>query len=224
MSAAKPIRKSEINVAANANPTRTLHAAREAILQLRQENEALQAEVADLRRFRELAYRDSLSGLMNRRAFDKDVAREMARSKRHPNHAFSLVLIDLNDFKKINDERGHQAGDQTIKWVATFLLSQVRLEDTVYRLGGDEFAILMPDTLDNGARSVMARIVEVLHLSNMSRPFPVRMSLGAATFAIDGKTADALLDAADRRMYQSKKLQKDAARRRHTLPMRRWVS
>ena len=224
MNTATPIKDAKIVKMDLNNPTKTLNAAREAILELRKENESLQREIADLRQFREMAYQDSLSGLMNRRAFDKDIAREMARANRQINNAFSVMLIDLNDFKAINDERGHQVGDDVIKWVATFLKTQVRLQDVVYRLGGDEFAILMPDTLDKGARAVMTRIMEVLHLCNMARPFPVRMSLGASTYKVDGNTPDKLLDVADKRMYQSKKLQKAALRRQPTPPMRRLVS
>ena len=224
MNTATPIKDAKIVKLELDTPTKTLNAAREAILELRQKNDSLQAEIANLRQFREMAFEDGLSGLMNRRAFDKDLAREMSRADRHQNQSFSLVVIDLNDFKQINDERGHHAGDEVIKWVGTFLQSQVRLQDVVYRLGGDEFAILMPDTLSKGARTVMNRIMEVLHLCNMARPFPVRMSLGAATYKIDGTDAGTLLDVADKRMYQSKKLQKDALRKRQAQPMRRMVS
>ena len=70
------------------------------------------------------------------------------------------MLIDLNDTKAVNDERGHQVGDDVIKWVATFLKPKCVCKMWV-PLGGDEFAILMPDTLDKGARAVMTRIMEV---------------------------------------------------------------
>ena len=89
MNTATPIKDAKIVKMDLNNPTKTLNAAREAILELRKENESLQRQSADLRQFREMAYQDSLSGLMNRRAFDKDIAREMARANRQINNAFS---------------------------------------------------------------------------------------------------------------------------------------
>ena len=224
MSTAQKLKTSQILTGDFNNPTRTLNTARETILELRKQNEVLLAEVAHLKQFQELAYEDALSGLMNRRAFDRDVAMEIARAQRQLKHTFSLVVIDLNDFKLINDERGHHTGDETIQWVAQFLKTQVRLQDVVYRLGGDEFAILMPDTDNRGARTVMSRMFEVLALCNESRPFPIRMSMGASTFRTDATNPEKLLDVADQRMYQSKKLQKAALNRTQTVNIMKAVS
>jgi len=214
MNTAKELKESTVIDVDFSQRTQTLKNARNAILQLRKEKEMLLAEVEKLKHYQDLAYEDTLSGLMNRRAFDKDMSLEIARASRKRDYTFSVLLIDLNDFKSINDQFGHKEGDATIQWVAHFLKSQVRLQDTVYRLGGDEFAVLLPDTPSRGARVVMSRMMEVLSLSNTARPHCVRMSIGASTYKIDSLELHGLLDIADKRMYQSKNLQKKAANQR----------
>jgi diguanylate cyclase (GGDEF)-like protein len=214
MNTAKELKDNEVIDVDFSNRTNTLRSARDAILQLRKEKEILTAEVEKLKHYQDLAYEDALSGLMNRRAFDKDLSLEIARASRKTDYTFSVLLIDLNDFKNINDTHGHKKGDETIQWIAQFLKSQVRLQDTVYRIGGDEFAVILPDTPSRGARVVMSRMMEVLSLSNTARPFSVRMSVGASTYKTDSLELHGLLDIADKRMYQSKNLQKKAAMRR----------
>ena len=218
MNTAKQLKDSQIIDLDFSKRTHTLRSARDAILQLRKEKETLLAQVEKLKHFQELAHEDPLSGLLNRRAFDKDVGIEIARSTRKLDYTFSVLLIDLNDFKNINDIHGHNEGDKTIKWVARFLKSQVRHQDSVYRLGGDEFAVLLPDTPSRGARMVMGRIMEVLALGSTARPFSIRMSIGAGTYKEDSLQLSKLLDIADKRMYQSKKLQKAAIKRHDTQP------
>ena len=218
MNTAKQLKDSQVIDLELSKRTHTLRSARDAILQLRKEKEMLLAEVEKLKHFQGLAHEDPLSGLLNRRAFDKDVNIEIARATRKLDYTFSILLIDLNDFKQINDQYGHAAGDKTIHWVAKFLKSQVRLQDSVYRLGGDEFAVLLPDTPSRGARMVMGRIMEVLALSNTARPFGIRMSMGAGTYKEDSLQVANLLNIADKRMYQSKKLQKAAIKKHDTQP------
>ena len=216
MNTAKQTKESHVIDVDFSKRAQTLRNARNAILQLQEEKAALLAEIENLKHFQDLAYEDALSGLMNRRAFDKDLGLELARANRKCDYSFSLMLIDLNDFKNINDKHGHKHGDATIQWVAQFLKSQVRLQDTVYRLGGDEFAILLPDTPARGARIVMGRMMEVLaRNTNGDRPFNIGMSMGASTYKTDSSKMERLLDIADKRMYQSKKLQKAAKRRFH---------
>jgi len=218
MNTAKQLKDSQVIDLDFSKRTHTLRSARDAILQLRKEKETLLAQVEKLKHFQNLAHEDPLSGLLNRRAFDKDIAIEVARSTRNVDYTFSILLIDLNDFKTINDTHGHSEGDKIIQWVARYLKSQVRLQDSVYRLGGDEFAVLLPDTPSRGARMVMGRIMEVLTQSNTARPFNIRMSIGAGSYKEDSLQVNQLLDIADKRMYQSKKLQKAAIKRHDTKP------
>ena len=114
---------------------------------LREENERLAA----------LAYRDSLTGLRNRRCFGERLSEELCRLKRSP-AALSVICIDVNNFKQVNDTAGHMAGDTALIAVARVLEALVRTEDIVCRLGGDEFAVLLPDTQREQAARVLERI------------------------------------------------------------------
>ena len=121
MNTAKELKANKVIDVDFSHRTHTLRSARDAILQLRKEKEMLTAEVEKLKHYQELAYEDTLSELMNRRAFDKDLSLEIARANRKTDYTFSVLLIDLNDFKNINDTHGHKKGDETLQWIAQFL-------------------------------------------------------------------------------------------------------
>ena len=118
---------------------------------------ALEASRSRLRELyesaREAALRDSLTGLGNHRAFQEAVARMVEGARRYGT-AFSLVLIDIDEFKRINDTRGHAVGDQLLAEVGALINATIRTTDAAFRVGGDEFALLLPHTdADGRARS-----------------------------------------------------------------------
>ena len=118
------------------------------------ENRGLRTELAAAR---ELADRDPLTGLLNRRAFDRELTRTLAACRRYGTGA-ALIYLDLDGFKAVNDRRGHAAGDDILVKVADVLRASVRLSDSVARLGGDEFALLL-DRADQRAAEIKAKIV-----------------------------------------------------------------
>jgi diguanylate cyclase (GGDEF)-like protein len=130
---------------------------------------------------------------MNRRSFEVDVAQELGRVVRHGGR-FSLVMLDLDGLKTINDTLGHTVGDARLQTLGAALRSFTRREDTAYRIGGDEFAVLLPAASPGQAQQVMARVAE--------EAAPARFSWGVASCPSDGTTAEALVAAADVRLYR----------------------
>ena len=120
---------------------------------------------------------DPLTDLGNRRAYDERLAKEVARSRRY-GHALSLVLLDLDGFKAVNDLEGHPAGDEVLRRVAS-LLRGTRAADQCFRLGGDEFALLLPDTPLDGAELVASRLAERVAVAPLATR-PVTISYGVA--------------------------------------------
>jgi GGDEF domain-containing protein len=140
---------------------------------------------------------DGLTGTLNRRAFERDLRREMGRSLRHGD-PFTLVMVDVDGLKALNDSRGHSAGDELLRAVAGALKAAVRREDVVYRLGGDEFAVLLSATEAAQVEAVMGRI---------GCPEPAGgFSWGAASYPEDGMTTAQLVEVADARLYAEKAL------------------
>ena len=170
--------------------------------------DAMEVELHELRQFRDMAYRDPLTALRNRRYFDVRFQEELHRAQRSIEGHCSVVMIDLDDLKKINDLQGHRAGDQALKWVASFLEGELRQNDICCRLGGDEFVLLLPDTDVAGRRLVMDRIWDNLRSANARLPQAMRFSMGGATWPVDGASAEALYEKADKAMYRSKRLNK----------------
>ena len=173
----------------------------------------MQRELDELRCFRDMAYRDPLTGLRNRRYLELRVAEELHRVKRKPNGHCSVVMIDLDDLKVINDELGHAEGDRSLKWIGNFLTAELRQQDVCCRIGGDEFVLVLPDTDTLGRRLVVDRIWDNLRKANVGREVPLRLSMGGATWPMDGQVADELLNKADRAMYRSKRRNKGTAPR-----------
>jgi diguanylate cyclase (GGDEF)-like protein len=140
----------------------------------------------------EAALFDALTGVLNRRAFERDLRRELGRATRHGD-PFSLVVIDLDGLKAVNDTEGHAAGDARLRALAEALRDSVRREDSAYRLGGDEFTVLLPGATAEQAEAVMERVAE-------SSPAP--FTWGVGSWPDDGFGADALVEAADKRLYE----------------------
>ena len=163
----------------------------------------LAAEVRlQFQREHEHANRDALTGLLNRRAFLDAGKRETERSKRYA-HPLTVVFIDLDDFKQLNDTTGHDAGDAALQATAQALLGALRSNDRVARLGGDEFAILLPEIgYDEAAEAGRKILVAV---NGALREFPqVGSSVGVAWFGEADRAFPAMLKAADELMYEVK--------------------
>jgi diguanylate cyclase (GGDEF)-like protein/putative nucleotidyltransferase with HDIG domain len=144
---------------------------------------------------------DPLTGLANRRAFEQELEQRLTAAVPEP---FAVLMIDVDDLKQVNDARGHAAGDAVLKRVATVLASHLRESDLVTRWGGDEFVLLMPGMDQVGAMSMARRIGGTL-LASADAEGSISVSIGTATFPVDGSTADTLLASADRSMYVGKR-------------------
>lgn len=162
----------------------------------------------------ESAVKDGLTGLHNRRYFDERVLSEVAFTTRHLSE-LALVLVDLDHFKRINDERGHQAGDLVLAEVGRRLSSSVRAEDTAVRFGGEEFAILCRDTGTGSALALAERIRGTIanEISVLDQPgVHVTASVGVAVMPrADVKTDADLIRAADAALYLAKHNGRDQA-------------
>ena len=169
-------------------------------------------EVKEKRVFQELALMDGLTRIYNRRYFDELLRREAERATRYYSK-FSLLMIDIDDFKKYNDRYGHQAGDEVLRIVANSLINQTRNTDFTARYGGDEFAIIAPHTDKKYVSFMAARITRFIAgkdiVLNGSAKTRVSVSIGIATFGEDAFMKDKLLKLADKALYEAKKLGKN---------------
>jgi len=155
---------------------------------------------------RHLAMTDPLTGLLNRRAFTDAMARELSRSKRH-SFPLSVLLLDVDHFKKVNDTRGHEGGDLVLKGVAKTVLSMARKSDIVGRWGGEEFVLGLPQAAAAGARIAAERlrraIAETTFTLHDGSSLRVTASIGVA-YAVEGEPLDAMIARADEAMYLAK--------------------
>jgi len=183
--------------------------------QIEQANRELEREVGERKRaerkVRALADHDALTGLPNRRLFKDRVRMAIGQARRH-RRLPSVLFLDLDRFKLVNDSLGHDVGDLLLKKVGERLAAAVRETDTVARLGGDEFTILLPDA---GQATDVARATEKI-LAALRRPFDlegrevyITPSVGIAIFPEDGQDVDALIKNADTAMYRAKEAGRD---------------
>ena len=161
----------------------------------------------------QLARTDALTGIRNARAFMDEVTTETRRSRRHSS-PLSLVYVDVDDFKTINDTQGHSGGDEVLRRIARALDRHTRDVDVVGRLGGDEFAILMPSTDEAGAAKVIGALPARLQSAMSDLDFPVTLSTGCVTFLEPPAGVGEILQAADELMYEAKKSGKNTGRHR----------
>jgi diguanylate cyclase (GGDEF)-like protein len=166
------------------------------------------------RRFGELsrqASSDALTGLANRRTFDERLEEEIERAARLGTH-LALVLVDVDDFKRVNDVHGHQAGDDVLRAISHALRAVTRELDLTARLGGEEFALLLPGTTLDNARTVAEHVRLAISQCSVStasgEELHVTASFGASEFPTCG-TIDTLIATADRALYEAKRDGKD---------------
>ena len=166
-----------------------------------------------LRQFEEvraLAERDPLTRLLNRRAFMHRLESELSRCERH-GVPLALVFCDLDGFKQVNDNHGHEAGDRELIRFAGILAASVREEDEAFRLGGDEFAILLPGCAQPEAVAITGRITAALHADGEPTSKLVSASFGTAVAEFgSAHTVEGLLREADHAMYDAKRARLDA--------------
>ncbi len=160
-----------------------------------------------LRREQRAAVTDSLTGLLNRRGFDERLREEIARAERS-GRPLAVVLADCDDLKLINDRYGHGRGDAVLQGVARLLRNRKRLTDVAGRVGGDEFGLLLPEAEAEAVGLVIERLRLAIHDIRLAGE-GVTASFGIAVYPDDGRTAAALLRAADRALYDAKHGGKD---------------
>ncbi len=153
---------------------------------------------------KEQAVTDSLTGLYNRRYFEENLKKEVIRSKRQHQH-FSIIGIDLDYLKKINDEHGHSFGDIAIKTVANILKSNARAIDIPARMGGEEFNVLLPGIDSKGAAIAAERIRRAIEEKELDTIGHITASIGVATFLEHSENIEELLELTDQAMYASKR-------------------
>jgi diguanylate cyclase (GGDEF)-like protein len=154
----------------------------------------------------QMAFRDQLTGLRNFRFFSNRLPEELQRAKRY-RHQLSLIMVDIDHFKKFNDTHGHQAGNVALNHLAGILSHTVRETDIVARYGGEEFALILPETTKRLAHEMAARVrasVEASRVVLGENHHRITISLGVATFPRDCSTSEALTDCADKALYASK--------------------
>lgn len=161
----------------------------------------LRAEV-----FHEMATRDPLTGLSNRRLGEERLASEVARSERH-GHPLSVPLLDLNRFKGINDRYGHAAGDSVLKRFAERLNKVIRASDLAVRLGGDEFLVILPECLPERIPALLNRLGR-FEMEWGKEKFAVSAAVGWAGYAKD-ETPAQLIERADKSLYANKRSERE---------------
>jgi len=162
-------------------------------------------EYEELKKLELNAVTDPLTNLYNRRLFDESFEKELNRSRRY-GQPLGLVILDLHQFKEVNDKHGHLRGDEVLRAAAATLKKALRTSDSAFRIGGDEFALLLPQTdavqalaLSRRVETVFAEMIQPLQLE-----VAVSMDHGVAIFPQDAEAADQLMRLADERLYAQK--------------------
>jgi diguanylate cyclase (GGDEF)-like protein len=185
----------------------TLH---EEIGHLRDGRDRSESITEDLRtanlRLREMSHTDELTEVGNRRNFDMRLREEISRSARF-GHTFSLLMVDVDAFKKFNDEFGHPSGDAALRALGTLMRAVSREGDVPCRVGGEEFAFILPETAKADGLTFAERFRQTVE-ANLAAPggrYPLTVSVGVAAFPDDGKTPEEIVWASDHALYESKR-------------------
>lgn len=153
---------------------------------------------------KQLAYRDGLTGVFNRRYFENRILEEMERARRYQS-VLSVAMIDIDAFKRLNDEFGHLLGDEILKQVSKIFMQHTRQSDVVCRFGGDEFALILPQTSARSAANAAEKLRQTISSWDFPGvPRPVTVSTGIAEFPAAGDSRDDLMKAADSALYDAK--------------------
>jgi diguanylate cyclase (GGDEF)-like protein len=172
------------------------------VLTYRQKYEALRAQ----------AMRDPLTGVHNRGFFDDVLLSQLAAAERNGG-TVSVAMVDVDHFKRVNDQYGHAEGDRALRVIAQALVDVVRTADVVCRYGGEEFCLILPDTSIEQAELLAGRVREAVPLackaSNVAGGLRITVTIGIASFPDDGRDAETIMNLADRRMYRGKEAGRD---------------
>jgi diguanylate cyclase (GGDEF)-like protein len=197
-------------VRANRALRREARSREDAERRLRETNEQLQEGIANIRalqgKLQDLAFRDPLTGLYNRRYLDDALERELQRARRQ-GYPVSVLVIDIDHFKQLNDLHGHQAGDEVLTAVANELQRNVRADDLACRWGGEEFVLVLPTMSVEAAieRAESVRVaLETGGVRYRDATLAATVSVGVAAFPIHGLGAREVLGAADKALYRAK--------------------
>jgi diguanylate cyclase (GGDEF)-like protein len=158
-----------------------------------------------------LARTDALTEIANRRAFFETAALEVERTRR-TGRPLTLAYVDVDDFKDVNDTRGHAEGDALLVEVARAIRAGTRANDAVARLGGDEFGLVLPETDAVESQALLARLRATLLAAMQRSGWPVGFSIGAATFLVAPGSVDEMMARADALMYAAKREEKGSIR------------
>ena len=181
---------------------------------LQEANSALQLRLSEIsslqEELREQAIRDQLTGLYNRRYLSETIERELGRAAREE-YPVGVVMIDIDEFKSVNDRFGHPAGDDALRLLGSRLRAGTRLGDMACRYGGDEFFVLLPNTTLEETRELAERwrLSIATAVANGDSKVPFTISLGVAAFPRDGRTSDEVMAAADSAVYAAKAAGRD---------------
>lgn len=159
------------------------------------------------RMFEHLSETDDMTGLLNKRAYNKLSTREIMKAVRY-SHPFTVMMIDADNLKVINDEYGHDLGDKLIRTLADTIKHNLRETDILARYGGDEFIVFLPETDAERARDVGERIHDAVgnvKFAVYKKTLPLSVSIGLASYPVDSNTPEDILERADRALYYSKR-------------------
>jgi len=165
---------------------------------------ALSALKSSLEHERKFSRIDFLTGIPNRRSFMELAEMEIHRARRY-DHPFTVIYIDLDDFKMVNDRFGHSMGDALLRSLAQTFYQKIRTTDLVARLGGDEFGILLPETDPEVAELIVRRLQDVGSITVQKKEWPMPFSMGVVTFLEPPTSVDEILTLSDMVMYAAKK-------------------
>jgi diguanylate cyclase (GGDEF)-like protein len=186
--------------------------------QLQQLNQRLTRQLGENKelqnQLREQANHDSLTGVYNRGYLSETLVREIARAERK-NYPISLIMLDVDHFKNINDTYGHKTGDMVVIALGKMLVAESRKADCVSRFGGDEFILVMPEmNIENAYQKaeIWRNNFSKLKIPGIEKDFVITISIGIACYPINGINADMLLDAADKALYQAKQSGRNCTR------------